>query len=102
MHKEMGRVFSNQFILKDRLMKGSKNFNLRVLELQDYLGNKPLHLMEQFNAPSLWGTVGVMWRSILSIKEEQPQKKNLAKENVKRIALQEGNAKYADLGGGSW
>ena len=53
MHKEMGRFYANQSIFKDRLVKGSKNFGLCILELQDDLGEKSSHLMDKFDAPSL-------------------------------------------------
>ena len=72
MNKEMERVFANQAILKERLTKGSKNFDLRILELQDDLGEKPSHLIDKFDAPSLWGTARVMGSSILAMEEDHP------------------------------
>ena len=83
MHKEMERIFSNQSTLKDRLVNGSRNLDPGILELQDDLGEKPSQLIDKVDAPSLWGTVGVMGSSILGIEEDHPQKDNLTKEDVK-------------------
>ena len=97
MHKEMGRVFANQEILKERLTNGSRNFDLRILELQDDLGEEPLHLISKFDAPSLWGAVGVMGSSILKVEEDCPDKDILTKDNIRPLALQAGVANHADL-----
>ena len=53
--------------------------------------------MDKFDASSLWGTVGVMGSSILSIEGGETQSKILSEEDVRRLVLQEGSSKHAKL-----
>ena len=63
LHSELKKLHSNHVFIQYFVNKGSKNFNLRINEIQDNLGDKPTKLNDMFDAPSLWGATGALGNS---------------------------------------
>ena len=87
MQGEQDRLHANQSILRDQIVNGSRKFELRIHELQDDLGTKPSHLLDKFDAPSLWGTVGMMGSSIMNREQEQSVSSALQPQDIERIVF---------------
>ena len=58
MYEEIKKVYVKNLVLEKLLSDSTENLDLRLTELQDDVGNKPSHLDAEFDAPSIWGTVG--------------------------------------------
>ena len=87
MQKEIKKLSSNQSIPQDRVFKGSNKFELRTHKLQDNLGSKPVLLIDKFDRPSLWETVGMMGSAVLNVEKEQQDSPTLQVPDIQNIVL---------------
>lgn len=69
--------------MQDVIHKGSRNFDLRIIELQDDVGEKSSHLVDRFGATSLWDTVDRMGYVVLAIEEESDTSSGIQEKDIK-------------------
>lgn len=74
-YEEIKKVYSKKLVLNKLLAENTSHLDLRLTELQDDVGNKPSHLDFDFDAPSVWSTIGTLANTLKSTepKETQPE-----------------------------
>ena len=69
MHDEIFKLKKNQRILQELLDKSVRNIDVRILDLEDEVGNKPVQLDWEFDAPNLWSGFSNIASFISSVKD---------------------------------
>ena len=70
LHNEMKKMKDKQATMFDIFQNTSQSINLRLGELQDDVGIKPSHLSAEFDAPSLWGTLGILVNTVEELRNK--------------------------------
>ena len=71
LNKEILKLNKNQVIMHDFLDNGLRNLDIRVTDLEDDLGEKPVHLEREYDAPNVWGSVSVLASMVSNLNEDK-------------------------------
>ena len=69
--REIFKLNKNQVVMQDLLDNGLRNLNLRLKDVEEEVGNKPVHLEKEYDAPNLWGSVSTMASLFSSFTEKK-------------------------------
>ena len=69
LNKEILKLNKNQVVMHDLLENGLSNLDIRVTDLEDDLGEKPVHLEREYDAPNVWGSVSALASMISNLNE---------------------------------
>ena len=83
LNREVFKLNKNQIVLQDLLENGLQNLDVRLGDLEEDLGKKPVHLEREYDAPSLWGSVSTIASLISTLRERKHS--SLTDESVKSI-----------------
>ena len=85
MYAEMQKIKAKNEILNKLLSESSSNLDLRLTELQDDVGNKPSHLDFDFDAPSIWGTIGTLANTLKEVEPKGLQIESIPEAKVVKL-----------------
>ena len=86
MNEGIRHLQQNQTALLDMVNRGSQNYDLRLIELQDVIGPKPPQLSSEFDAPHLWSTVGQLSNYVIKLKEDTQQEAPISKGTLDLVS----------------
>ena len=60
LNREIFKLNKNQVVMHELLDNGIRNLDARVTDLEDEVGEKPVHLERKYDAPNLWGSISAV------------------------------------------
>ena len=60
LNRELFKLNKNQIVMHDLLDNGIRNLDARVTDLEEEVGDKPVHLERKYDAPNLWGSISAI------------------------------------------
>ena len=68
---EILKLNKNQVVMQDLIHDGLSSLDVRVKEIENEIGSKPVHLEQDYDAPNLWSGVSTLATFVSEIKDQE-------------------------------